>query len=80
MMPSWGEVIHHRVEQLRSSGVNMAFAGLMKKVIEPKSATDLLAVIVCQGLYSRFAHIFEPAGATRIVSEGIDHTSRLLSR
>lgn len=79
MLP-WGEAIHHRMEQLRSSGVNMVFAGLIKKVVELKSTTSLLALIALPGSYPGFARIIEPAGGTTKVSQGIDNTSRLLLR
>ena len=71
------EVMHHLVERLRSSGVNMVFAGLKKQVVDVMRATGLLAVIGEANFYINADRALESISAT-VAAEGIEGAFCLL--
>lgn len=71
------EVMHHLVERLRSSGVNMVFAGLKKQVVDVMRATGLLTVIGEANFYINADRALEAISAT-VEAEGIEGAFCLL--
>ncbi|MBZ0131902.1 MAG: STAS domain-containing protein [Rhodocyclaceae bacterium] len=71
------EVMHHLVERLRSSGVNMVFAGFKKQVVDVMRATGLLTVIGETNFYINADRALEAISAT-VTAEGIEGAFCLL--
>ena len=69
--------MHHLVERLRSSGVNMVFAGFKKQVVDVMRATGLLTVIVETNFYINADRTLEAISAT-VTAEGIEGAFCLL--
>ncbi|MCZ7654209.1 MAG: SulP family inorganic anion transporter [Rhodocyclaceae bacterium] len=71
------EVMHHLVERLRSSGVNMVLAGFKKQVVDVMRATGLLTVIGETNFYINADRALEAISAT-VTAEGIEGAFCLL--
>ncbi len=71
------EVMRHLVERLRSSGVNMVFAGFKKQVIDVMRATGLLATIGDANFFINADHALESIRAS-VTAEGVEGAFCLL--
>jgi SulP family sulfate permease len=61
------EVVHHLVERLRETGVEVVFSGLKKQILDVMRATGLFGLIGAENIFptenKALAHIYEHLGA-----------------